>query len=445
MVRIKKIKYGHKKMDVKKRLVKCVARAMLISAPFLFPVGSFAQNSGLVKLNDNELSDVNGGALLSLSYLAPTDAANKMLGQGVGFYKLGLEADMQLNANIKKLQLGCGGVNGANGCDIDIDNLSLSGISDTREGRVASDAVLSNPFIEFAIKNPNSASTREVVGLRLSAEKVIGMLTAGTENNGSPNGINSLSGYMKTMATTGTAQTEARSMTPSQAGNQQINGNIDVLLGLIVLGFGTKDYNLNLSSADANLTVGSTVISGTRMSSAKLNGVANLANLAFSGTMNAQVKAPILSLINLSLNANGYISGLTANLDIDQNLGYIHKIPLNNPFSLSLQSQSVFWPNATVSANPGWWLAVEDPVDIGKLTPSDKIQITDNVLAQVIQPISNYLTKNPVSCQLASCIVTGVNVGQVNLSGQSVNFPLKDIPLATQNFAPNCYGSLKFC
>ena len=36
-----------------------------------------------------------------------------------------------------------------------------------------------------------------MMGFRLSAEKVLGMLTLGEENTGTPNGINSLSGYMK--------------------------------------------------------------------------------------------------------------------------------------------------------------------------------------------------------------------------------------------------------
>ncbi len=35
---------------------------------------------------------------------------------------------MELNANIKKLQLGCGGANGLGACDIDIDHISLSGL-----------------------------------------------------------------------------------------------------------------------------------------------------------------------------------------------------------------------------------------------------------------------------------------------------------------------------
>ncbi|WP_228140703.1 hypothetical protein [Acinetobacter sp. TGL-Y2] len=66
-------------------------------------------------LSDRELSDVNGQALMSLSYLAPADNANPMKNisnNNVGFYKLGLEADVELNANIQNVQLGCGGFNG---------------------------------------------------------------------------------------------------------------------------------------------------------------------------------------------------------------------------------------------------------------------------------------------------------------------------------------------
>lgn len=121
-------------MDIKDRKTIKIIRMFLTYGLLFSPVYCFAnsfQSEGLTELNDAELSKVSGQALMSLSYIAPNDSVNKMQGQGIGFYKLGLEADLELNANIKKLQLGCGGVNGAGGCDIDIDNLSLSGIADT--------------------------------------------------------------------------------------------------------------------------------------------------------------------------------------------------------------------------------------------------------------------------------------------------------------------------
>ena len=406
---------------------------------------TFADTNKLTELSDQEMSKVEGQALMSLSYLAPTDATNKMSADNIGFYKLGMEAEIELNANIKKLQLGCGGANGAGACDIDIDNLSLSGISDTRDGRVSSDAKLTNPFLEFAIKNPGSASTREMVGLRLSAEKALGLLTAGTENTGTPNGINSLSGALKISPTTGTASTTARSMTYDDTG-LKVSGKIQLLGALIQPTFDTDDYNLALKSTSANLNINGTTIIGTRLQAAKLSGTADIANLDFGGSIVASVKIPIVSAIPLTINANGYISGLKANIDVDEDLGFIHKIPLNNPFSLSLQSQAIHWSGAEYKANKGWWLAIEDSIDIGKVNPLNSIDVTNDILKQVVPSINTYLTNNPPSCNVGLCLATGLNIGNVNLSNSNpVYFPIKDLPLATQNFAPNCYGSLKFC
>ena len=406
---------------------------------------TFADTNKLTELSDQEMSKVEGQALMSLSYLAPTDATNKMSADNIGFYKLGMEAEIELNANIKKLQLGCGGANGAGACDIDIDNLSLSGISDTRDGRVSSDAKLTNPFLEFAIKNPGSASTREMVGVRLSAEKALGLLTAGTENTGTPNGINSLSGALKISPTTGVASTTARSMTYNDTG-LKVSGKIQLLGALIQPAFDTDNYNLALKSTSANLNINGTTIIGTRLQAAKLSGTADIANLDFGGSIVASVKIPIVSAIPLTINANGYISGLKANIDVDEDLGFIHKIPLNNPFSLSLQSQAIQWSGAEYKANKGWWLAIEDSIDIGKVNPLNSIDVTNDILKQVVPSINTYLTNNPPSCNVGLCLATGLNIGNVNLSNSNpVYFPIKDLPLATQNFAPNCYGSLKFC
>ena len=100
-------------------------------ATVLFSQGLYA--SSMVDLTDDELSKVQGQALMSLSYISPVDTKNLESTRtgstkDIGFYKLGMEAEIELNANIKKLQLGCGGVNGIGDCDIDIDNLSLSGL-----------------------------------------------------------------------------------------------------------------------------------------------------------------------------------------------------------------------------------------------------------------------------------------------------------------------------
>ena len=42
-----------------------------------------------------------------------------------------MEADIGLNANIRSLQVGCGGVNGIDKCDIDIKNFSLGCVANS--------------------------------------------------------------------------------------------------------------------------------------------------------------------------------------------------------------------------------------------------------------------------------------------------------------------------
>lgn len=422
-------------------------RLVISSALLALAIGStYADDSTLKSLSDSELSEVQGQALMNLTYTDPSKANSSMASQNIGFYKLGMEADVELNANIKKLQLGCGGVNGAGGCDIDIDNLSLSGISDTREGRVGSSAKLTNPFVEFAIKNPNSASTREMMGFRLSAEKVLGMLTLGEENSDKPNGINSLSGYMKIKDTTGTGYTAARNMSYADTG-QSIDGNVKTsfLFIPLTLGFKSTDYNLALNSAKADIFLKGTTVSGNRMSSVNLNGYANINQLDFGGQLGASLNITA-GLLTLQKQVTGNITGLKANISVDENLGYIHKIPLNNPFSLSLQKQNIWWNGAATTAQRGWWMSFEDSINIGDVTPEKKIDITNDVLKQVVGPISNYITNNPVSCALLNCIGgSSLAVGNVNLPNTSVKFPLKDLQLKNQTFAPNCYGTLKFC
>lgn len=426
-------------------------RLVISGALLMLSIDSaYADDTTFKPLSDAELSEVQGQALMNLTYTDPSKANSSMASQNIGFYKLGMEAELELNANIKKLQLGCGGINGAGGCDLDIDNLSLSGISETREGRVSSSAKMTNPFIEFAIKNPNSASTREIMGFRLSAEKVLGMLTLGEENSDKPNGINSLSGYMKIQDTTGVGYTAERNMSYGDT-QMSINGKVDAKIcvifcfGAMRLGFSSTDYNLALDSAKADIFINGTTISGKRLSSVQLDGYANINQLNFGGNLGATITESF-GLLTLQKRVTGNITGLKANITVNENLGYIHKLKLNNPFSLSMQKQDIFWNGAAAAAQRGWWLAIEDPIDIGNVNPSKKIDITNDVLKQVVNPISNYITNNPPSCTVLNCLFgADLTVGNVNLPNTTVNFPLKDLQLATQNFAPNCYGSLKFC
>lgn len=440
----------------------------------------YAQSTTLKSMSDEQLSETTGQALMSLTYVAPTDSANmeaKRSGgdKSIGFYKLGLEAELELNANIKKLQLGCGGVNGAGNCDIDIDNLGLSGLGNSatsntdstsdRAARVGSSAVLTNPFIQFAIKNPGSASTRQVVGINLSSEKAVGLLTFGTENSGTKNGINSLSGYMKVAATTGTAlvngfgsslvsgETARRQLIQSD-GYNAINGQACCALFFIPIGFTTTAYNLNLrdKATGSNILKGDLSlleqeITGKRINSATLKASALVRDIDLSGNIIARA----LGVINLDKETSGTIQNLNVDVTINEDLGYFHKASLNGtPASLSLQGQDIQWTGNKSVAQKGWWLEFSNPIDIGKIDPTDRVDIPKATLNEVMNQVSTYLNDKPVQCgslALENCLFgSAIPLKEVDLKDATrPSMTLTNLQLAKQDFTPNCYGSLKFC
>ncbi|MBP2544257.1 hypothetical protein J2769_001459 [Acinetobacter guillouiae] len=92
-------------------------------------------------------------------------------------------------------------------------------------------------------------------------------------------------------------------------------------------------------------------------------------------------------------------------------------------------------------------MAFEDVIDIGDITPSQRVNVTDSVIKQVIPYVSNYLQANPMECGIfaLTCLTGNFNLGNVPLKDAKVNMDLANLKLANQNFAPNCYGNLKFC
>ena len=542
----------------------------------MLTLGSLCLNSAyasdtLHSLSDTEMSATTGQALMSLSYIAPTDAANlEKIRDGnsnIGFYKLGLEAELELNVNIKKLQLGCGGVNGTGGCDVDIDNLSLSGLKVdsngkplpmTNEERAASSAKITNPFLEFAIKNPGSASTREVVGFRASAEKVFGLLTAGTENGTTPNGINSISGFMRIQSDEsgyvyGKANTDARFLDARKSApytvygenyiyDNEITGTIQVPLGGPQLTIKTVSGGLQIPAMQRIPFIRPGVtVNGNRVTSLPLKatlsipqiqadwrgsnqtvnpnyppaGIVDYHNPVESpidwnftvpsgvrvqgGALNAQitgcsggnllVNCTTAALLGVNVGdtlqntfIKGTIQGITGDVTINQGLGYIHYLPINStdsssvPTYLALQLQALRWPGSYSGANPertnvdgttnnsvpatitdvaqpGWWLSIGSPVNLGSVDPVRNIDIAP-LFPQIAQQVSNQLNSTPYpSIDLDGLFAAVLGTGDINvtlntpidLSANPLNLILSDLQLNGQDFKPNCYGSLKFC
>jgi len=456
--------------------------SILFAAPLFFSLLSYSANA-MVELGDEQLSDVTGQAFIQMG---ATEGAG--ISSDVMFYKAGLDAEVEINLNIEKLQLGCTATS-INGqfCDIDIDNFSLSGKTWT-DGRPDSSAILTRPFFEFAVKNDQSKTLREVVGIRLSSENASGMLTLGDQTPSmtdaeSRNGINSLSGYMNIGSASGTAITEARPMSyddttyngQTYAGlGEPITGNLWLtVLGIVndVVGVSSTDYELLLESTSANVVTSPTVVSGRRLTSVQLDGTATIDPVSFSGPMRVYVQNLLGLGINLNLDkeVTGRITGLGANVAINESLAYIHKIEADNPFSLSMQMENVLWPDAAAAAQQGWWLAFEDQIDIGNISPEDPVALTNEVLLQALEGATGNAgsgttcTTPSVNCALYrglgirngepygircnglnACLGGSLPIGDVYVP-RDVDFPLNDLKLGAQSVTPNCWGSARFC
>lgn len=439
--------------------------------PVAFAMSSvaYATTSEMQSLSDAELAGINGQALMSLSYLAPTDNANPMKNisnNNVGFYKLGLEADVELNANIQNVQLGCGGFNGGGACDIDIKNLSLSGLPDDYDskgnplyntGRPSKSAVLTNPFIEFAITNPNSASTREVKGFRLSAESINALLTTGLNNSANPSstdGIQSLSGFMRIAGTTGTAKTQQTTfgLTP----NQQLGGVARLCAGILGtclladtdINFVSKPTStgstgITVPSVSTNFNINPFTINGVRQTKATVNDIRTIINkIPIAADSAGQYPSSLFTndVLEVDLNCNNVsgrgcglitalkdtakfkmgqdsaITNLNMKIDFEQSLSMFHNIPLTGTGGyLSVQDIALLWPGAFVSSNdatktslstisinsdvaqPGWWMSFAKPVELGHLDVTNPIVLDDNILGQVAQRVTQTLTPDYVN------------------------------------------------
>ncbi|MCG6036793.1 hypothetical protein MER72_05265 [Acinetobacter baumannii] len=358
--------------------LRSIKQAFLFTIPLML-VSSLV-NAELYALNDKSLASVTGQALFNLTNIAANQNGNP--NTDVGFYRLGMEAQVELNANIKRLQLGCGGVKGV-GCDIDIENISLAGVLPVNGSYAESDAVITNPFIEFAIKSPDKASTREIVGFRLGALGILGKLGLGSNTDlttlaDDTGGINSLSGDLNLTLT------------------NTVLKNVVIENELISTEAHINDYNKPLIL--------------NRATSATLdNVVAKTGPLRLLGILDLPLG---LTLSNATLK-DYPLSGFHEILLAQDTAG---TIPTSDT-SLSLQKQAIQWQKIssgsfenTVAAQPGWWLSLP------------KVLLTDIETQQRIDVGLGEALGGLVGREL---IINPLDSGQVGIK--------------------NCYGNLKFC
>lgn len=376
-----------------------------VLASSILTVHAYAASS-LTSLEDDEMRSATGQALLYMGTTSGSDLGSDY--NDFKYYKMGLQADIEANLNIKTLQLGCGGVNGAGKCDIDIENLALTGVpthvksdgtpqwnySGTAGAneRAASSAQLRNPFVEFAIKNPTSASLREVVGVRLSAEGIKGYMTAGTFNdtattanggndataNLNKGGIHTFSGFITTAPSPVVSRTEPDvkfGLTRDQMINSSVK--INAVSGLInhsitafsnISGMATPpsgaidgttytSWGVNIPQKVVAFDFPTTVVTGNRMSQLDLKvdnvPIGTIATGALDGPLNLTLSAEVAGMDQttffmgkkgsrswnvratddpwLAAPAAGSTSG-AANTRITENLTPAEKVAINNAF-----------------------------------------------------------------------------------------------------------------
>lgn len=408
--------------------------------------------STMLSMADEELSEVQGQALYSL---------NRQEQDGLSFYTLSMEADIALNANIKNLQVGCGGVNssatGKGGmCDLDIQDFSFGCIasssgqcitlpkSDPRQANGVIQEVtlgdkpqsqmkdfnLKNPFFQFAIKDANKASTREIMGIRIGAAQAEGPLSFGH--------LNTFSGYFTGKANLAMlGETDVSPVRYADARYQDASAFLGLdnaqILGIPLIAYvDYRDLTADYGTVTRN-NLGVSVV-GNRVTQAQIQGVQlgsvvdeivgglsvnrsciRIFGLICGGSLGTALANGLLPLLQGGI--GDYIKGelaeglgtTTSELNayqIPYNLKNVHQVDVNsNTFGIALSKQAIKYPGYVQAVPIGWSMYLQDAFTL---------DIKDKV-SNLVQNIAS-----------------------------SPNARNGDITLLAVPYR-NCYGNLKFC
>lgn len=346
-------------------------------------------------LSNDELGDVAGQGLILTEQIAGTGS-----GAGFTYTRMGLDANLYLNANIDKMQLGCGGFNEtilSGSCDIDLDYVRLMGrytgsgnnpnqTANGGAGRAGdaatSDFLLKRPYIEIATKG--SGANRELAGIKIGSQEASGFFGVGSVNGTTHTGINTISGslgvFINGYVTFGSGLGDGSACIGRPSTARCNDGNTDA------------PYEL--------FSVPTTLSTGTRLQSLYVPGV-ELSDLDGSGIL-------------------GIFDGRTLYAQMTTPLKQIHGFELNGTkdFFLSFQREKISYPNYdkttySSSANAGWWMNVPR-VELRELSPA-KIELGCPSLCLGLLDAFNY---------------PGINAGSPDLKSLPPN---------------NCYGTSRFC
>lgn len=407
----------------------------------------FAESRGLSAITDTDMGHIEAqaGSLIISDRIGPnelTGATSANTFANFSYYRMGIDGKLDFNANISKLQLGCGGVNDlltGPGCDIDIDYVSFMGINaaGNAPGAAGSPFQMTRPFVEIAFKNENNPAKREVVGFRLGAQSINGALGLGREYaNGQINmerggtcntadttgstvsnchsGINSVSGYLGLELS---AAVRARARV-TVLGIPTYTTDIEACFGRIAMFGCSTNPSPNATDGTAPFLVdaGGTRLDTLHVAAAKLHMNSFDLNCFFLDAACLSIQAGLNTLVD-----NGY-----GQLKIDMRQVHYLLTPQTSNFFLSFQREPVSWPNYSKTtppnniafdacnsvytsrparcgsaysptANTGWWLNAPG-AKILNIAPPQTLQIGDvsiSTLLSVFSPEGTLLINNP--------------------------------------------------
>lgn len=132
-------------------------------------LGAGPASAQLRPMSEKELSATYGQGLLDL-----TNSSFVSNGDTLYSTRIAIGADVLLNANFGKINLGAKTTNGVTDWStsyIDMPVLQFGRLDSTADKRLVQ---ITNPYFEFVYKNAPDAATREVVGMRMGFEGIKG-------------------------------------------------------------------------------------------------------------------------------------------------------------------------------------------------------------------------------------------------------------------------------
>lgn len=405
----------------------------------------------MATLADSELSEVTGQAL----FMSTKQTNTNGLGTTHSFYRMGFDAQLELNTNIAELKLG----ETSTGTDVWMKNLALGCVansvgtcvdSTSGTGTQLKNFTMLRPYVQLAFKNDGSRTSREVVGFRMGAENVSGPMSIGQ--------LLSFSGYMSAKANINMQAQNDVAVTcgPERSGgcpgsSQTANvvwvlGGSPTGNGVNSMGYSEPTRALGLKDDYVCTAIGCMAFSKTAVN----YGATSRNNLPVTAQGRRQTQAYIagaqLATVvdevtnNLSLSQpTGYawLSGLlipivrddmratmkaslasslgipVANLDtyqIPYNLANVHSLNVNSPlFGISFQKENVRYPGYAVDMQKGWSMYLPDAFTL-----------------DIAQPLTNF--------------VYGISTGAAR-EGNIVQLT----PAQGGAVLDNCWGTPKFC